>query len=42
MPVIVAIGEVLAVAAQVVAGILSILAAIRGLMLLWGMVKQAK
>lgn len=42
MPVLVAVMEVLATAAQVIAGILSVLAAVKGLFLLWGSIKQAK
>lgn len=42
MPVVVAIMGYLATAAEVIAGILSILAAVKGLFLLWGNVKQAK
>jgi len=42
MPAILAVLEVLVVAAQVIGGILSILAAIKGLMHLWRMIKQAK
>jgi len=34
--------EVLATAAQVIAGILSVLAAIHGLFVLWANIKQAK
>lgn len=42
MPVLVAVMEALATAASVIAGILSVLAAVKGLFLLWGNIKQAK
>jgi hypothetical protein len=42
VPVVVAVMEFLATAGQVIAGILSVLAAVKGLFLLWGNIKQAK
>jgi len=40
MPVVIL--EVVALAGQVIGGILSILAAVRGLYTLWGMIKKTK
>lgn len=42
MPVVVALMELLATAGSVIAGILSVLAAIHGLLLLWANIKKAK
>lgn len=42
MPVVIAVMEALAIAGQVIASVLSVLAAVKGLFLLWGNIKQAK
>lgn len=42
MPVVLAVMEALAVAGQVIASILTVLAAVKGLFVLWGNIKQVK